>query len=288
LSENYRAMHDKDPHEPFTLAPTTQKKRPGGGAAGGILVTLGVLAVKFKVLFAGLLSLKWLILAPKLLFSVGSMFLSVWLYATWFGGWKIAVVFVALMLVHELGHYLTLRNFGLAANLPMFIPGFGAFVSAPNFGTPAQSVTSSIAGPLFGAAAAAVCWGYGAATHEPFWLVCAYIGFFLNFINLLPIPMLDGGAIAGAIDARLWYVGVPLFLLLMFFVGVTPFSVIFIILVAFAAVPRLLALWRGQLDPRASGLTPSQRTGAGIAYLALVLLTLAGATITHIERSSFS
>jgi membrane-associated protease RseP (regulator of RpoE activity) len=281
-------MHDKDPHEPFTLAPTTRKKRPDGRAAGGILVTLGVLAVKFKVLLTGLLSLKWLIFAPKLLFSFGSMFLSVWLYATWFGGWKIGIVFVALIVVHELGHYVTLRNFGLSPNLPMFIPGFGAFVSAPNFGTPAQSVTSSIAGPAFGAAAAAICWAYGAVTHEPFWLVCAYIGFFLNFINLLPIPMLDGGAIAGAIDARLWFVGVPLFLGLMLFVGVTAFSVIFLLVVAVVAVPRLIALWRGELDPRASGLTPVQRTAAGIAYLGLILLTLAGAAVTHIERSSFT
>jgi membrane-associated protease RseP (regulator of RpoE activity) len=281
-------MHDKDPHEPFTLAPTTQKKRPGGPAAGGILVTLGVLAVKFKTILAGVFALKWLVLAPKLLFSFGSMFLSVWLYAVWFGGWKIAIAFVALIVVHELGHYVTLRNFGLSPNLPMFIPGFGAFVSAPNYGTPAQSVTSSIAGPLFGAAAAAVCWGYGAATHEPFWLVCAYIGFFLNFINLLPIPMLDGGAIAGAIDARLWFVGVPLFLGLMLIIGVTPFSVIFIIVILVVAVPRLIAIWRGRLDPRASGLTPMQRTAAGIVYLALILLTLAGAAVTHIDRGSFS
>ena len=47
------------------------------------------------------------------------------------------------------------------------------------------------------------------------------------------------------------------------FIGVTPFSVIFLLLVAFTAIPRLLALWRGQLDPRASGLLPSQRTIAG-------------------------
>ncbi len=280
-------MHDKDPHEPFTLAPTTKKRR-GAGAFGGVLVSLGLLAVKFKTFLAGLLAFKWLFVGLKILPSFGTMFLSILLYSAWFGGWKIGIVFVALIVVHELGHYVTLRNFGLRPNLPMFIPGFGAFVSAPNYGTPAQSVTSSIAGPLFGAGAAAVCWAYGAATNEPFWLVCAYIGFFLNFINLLPIPLLDGGAIAGAIDARLWFVGVPLFLGLMFVVGVTPFSVIFIIVILFVAIPRLLALWRGQLDPRASGLTPAQRTAAGIVYLGLILLTLAGAAVTHIDRATFS
>ena len=116
----------------------------------------------------------------------------------------------------------------------------------------------------------------------------SWFGFFLNFITLLPIPMLDGGAIAGAIDARLWFVGVPLFLGLMLIIGVTPFSVIFIIVILVVAVPRLIAIWRGRLDPRASGLTPVQRTAAGIVYLALILLTLAGAAVTHIDRASFS
>jgi Zn-dependent protease len=261
----------------------TPKRR--GGLVGSILVGLGLFAAKFKALLVLLFSFKWLFLGSKLLLSFGSAFVSVWLYAVLFGGWKIAIVFVLMILVHELGHYLTWRNFGVPVNLPMFVPGLGAFVASKG-GTPAQNLAAAIAGPLFGVGAATVCWAYGLESGERFWIACAYIGYFLNFFNLMPIPMLDGGAIAGAIDARLWYLGVPIFIAFMFYFGLTIFSVIFVVLILITAVPRLLALWRGQIDPRASGLTPTQRTLGGFAYLGLALLAVAGAAATHIQPAS--
>jgi len=93
------------------------------GAIGGILVALGLAAAKFKTLLVVLFSFKWLVLAPKLLLSFGSMFLSVWLYAQWFGGWKIGIVFVLMILVHELGHYLASRWRGVYVEA--FSIGFG-------------------------------------------------------------------------------------------------------------------------------------------------------------------
>src|SRR4030088_222168 len=100
-------MHDDDRLE----QPKVTKERRGRGGVGGILVALGLAAAKFKVILGVLAGAKWLFLAPKLLLSFGSMFLSVWLYALWFG-WKFAVVFVLLILVHEMGHFVTFRNFG--------------------------------------------------------------------------------------------------------------------------------------------------------------------------------
>lgn len=276
-------MQDQEP--PGQPQPPSPQPRANAGrraqGAGGILVGLGLLAAKFKGVLLLLVNLKWLLLGSKFLFSFGSMFLSVWLYAVLFGGWKIGIVFVLMILVHELGHYLTWRNFGVPVNLPMFVPGLGAFVASRG-GTPGQNLAAAIAGPAFGIMAATVCWVYGLETGERFWIACAYLGYFINFFNLMPIPMLDGGAIAGAIDARLWYVGIPIFLAFMFFVGVSVFSVLFIVLIAFTAVPRLLALWRGQIDPRGSGLTTMQRTIGGVAYLGLILLGVAGAAATHI------
>ncbi len=266
--------------------PSDGPRRAGRGALGGILVTLGVLAAKFKAIATLLLSFKWLFLGSKLLLSFGSIFLSVWLYAVLFGGLKIAIVFVLMILVHELGHFITWRNFGVAARLPVFIPGLGAFVAAPG-GTPAQNAAAAIAGPLFGLAAAVVCWGYGVQTHEPFWIAAAYIGFFLNAFNLMPLPMLDGGAIAGAIDARLWYLGLPLFLVWVF-LSPSAFSIIFLLLAGFYAVPRLLALHRGQIDPRGSGLTPGQRTAAAVAYFALALFAIAGAWATMAQTHALT
>jgi Zn-dependent protease len=272
-------MHDEQRPEP----PPTGGRR-GKGAIGGIVVALGLAAAKYKTLLLVAANFKWLLIGPKLL-SLGSMFLSVWLYAQLFGGWKIGIVFVLMILVHELGHYFTWRNYGVKASLPMFIPGFGAFVSAPNTGTPAQNTAAAMAGPLFGIVAAAVCWGYGIATGERFWLGCAYIGFFLNLFNLIPTPPFDGGAIAGAIDARLWILGVVLIGLWVVFFARGGFGIILVLVLAFTAVPRVLALVRGQIDPHGSGLVPIQRAVTLGAYVVLVAVAVAGAAATHLERA---
>ncbi|HEV2643136.1 MAG TPA: site-2 protease family protein [Candidatus Elarobacter sp.] len=278
-------MHDKDPkdpYEPYTLAPTTQKKRPDGRAAGGILVTLGVLAVKFKTFLALALSFKWLILAPKLLLSFGTMFLSIWFYALFFG-WKFAVVFVLLILVHEMGHFLTFRNFGTTVSLPLFIPGLGAFVSSPMTADPARNAVAALMGPVFGVAAAAVCWGYAIATGEPFWFAAAYVGFFLNLFNLIPAFPFDGGRVAGAIDGRIWLVGVALLLgWVVVFRHFTPFTALILIFVLVSSVPRGIAAWRGQVDPLTQIASPGQRGTLAVAYFALIAIAVAGSAATHI------
>jgi Zn-dependent protease len=256
--------------------PVQDKKR--ARTAGGVLVGLGLLAAKFKTL---------LFFAPKLLLSFGSMFLSIWFYALAFGGWKIGVVFVLMILVHELGHYLTWRNFGVAARLPMFIPGLGAFTSAPPTGTPAQNTAAALAGPLFGVGAAAVCWAYGISTKEPFWFACAYIGFFINLLNLIPTPPFDGGAIAGAIDSRLYLLGIAIFVgWIVFFGGFSVFSVLILILVLFTAIPRAKAVLQGRVDPHGYGLTAPQRVVTAFAYIALIIVAVAGAAATHIDSAS--
>jgi len=57
-----------------------------------------------------------------------------------------------LILVHELGHLIAVRRRGLAADLPMFIPGFGAYVRWNAAGvTPDTRALVSLAGPLAGA-----------------------------------------------------------------------------------------------------------------------------------------
>jgi Zn-dependent protease len=283
-SENYRLMHDDDRLE----QPKT--KRRGVGALGGVLVGLGLIAAKFKLIVGVLLSTKWLLFGVSLLPKLTWMFLSIWLYAVWFGGWKIAIVFVMMILVHELGHFFTWRNFGVQASLPTFIPGLGAFVSAPPTGTPGQNVAAALAGPLFGILAAGACWAYAIVHGEPalaprerFWTACAYIGFFLNLFNLIPTPPFDGGAIAGAVDARLWFLGIVLLAAWVFFFP-SIFAFVILGLMLLTALPRVIAVWRGQLDPRGSGLTSGQRVATLVAYLALIGIAIAGAAATHNER----
>lgn len=250
---------------------------------GGLLVGLGLLLAKFKGLLGLALSLKWLVLAPKLLYTFGSLFASIWFYALFFG-WKFGLVFVLLILVHELGHYLTFRNFGIPATLPFFIPGFGAFVARRG---PAPSLTidaiATLAGPIFGVGAAAVCYGYALSTGEPFWFAAAYVGFFLNALNLLPVPPFDGGGIAAAIDPRLWIVGaVALVVWLVFFATWSIFTLTLLFVIALVAIPRLLELRAGRVDPRFFSVPVPARIGIALAYFVTAAIAAAGAAATHI------
>jgi Zn-dependent protease len=269
------------PPEPPGAPPPKRGWRTAGGAVGA----LALLGLKFKGLLLVLLNLKWLILAPKLLFSFGSLFISIWFYALFFG-WKFGIVFVLLILVHELGHYVTFRNFGISASLPFFIPGFGAFVAARG---PAPSLTieaiATLAGPVYGLAAAGVCYAVAVSSHQPFWFAAAYVGFFLNGLNLLPVPPFDGGGIAAAIDPRLWIAGVIAFLgfIVFFHLWSSPFSWLFLIFVGIVAVPRIRALFAGYVDPRFAAVPRASRIAIAVAYFVTMAIAIGGAAVTYFD-----
>ena len=111
-------------------------------------------------------------------------------------GWRFAVGFVLLILVHELGHYVEARRQGLRPQLPVFIPFLGAYVALRGQPfDPWRNALVSVAGPVAGGVAALACLVYGNATGSDLLRALAYAGFFLNLINLIPIGILDGGHI---------------------------------------------------------------------------------------------
>jgi Zn-dependent protease len=124
----------------------------------------------------------------------GALFLSVGGYALLWG-WRFGVGFVALILVHELGHFVEARRQGYQASLPMFVPFLGAFVAIRGAFSPWKNGLVALAGPVAGGAAAAVAFGIGAATGSDLLQALGFAGFFLNLFNLIPVGFLDGGAI---------------------------------------------------------------------------------------------
>jgi len=282
-------MHEQRPSETEgeylpPERPVAPPPRRGWQTAGGLLAVLAGAAAKFKGALLLLLNFKWLFFVPKLLFSFASLFISIWFYALFFG-WKFGIVFVLLILVHELGHYLTFRNFGIRADLPFFIPGFGAFVAARG---PAPSLTieaiASLAGPVYGIAAAAVCYDLALNLHEPFWRAAAYVGFFLNALNLLPIPPFDGGRIAGAIDPRLWILGLfALIAWIVYFHVFGPFVFLILVLVGIVAIPRIRAVLAGYVDPRFLAVSPAARITIAVAYFLVLAIALAGTLATYFD-----
>jgi Zn-dependent protease len=179
------------PDKPLA-APTPILKRIGGAiaAAGIALAKWGAILLKLKVFtFAA------------------SMLVSVAAYA-WLWGWKFAVGFVLLIFVHEMGHVIALQRMGIKASAPMFIPFFGAFVSMKEAPKSAwHEAVSAIAGPATGAVAAAACWWYADQTGSGLFQALAFMGFFLNLFNMIPMLPLDGGRAAAAIHPVMWIVG---------------------------------------------------------------------------------
>ena len=155
----------------------------------GPFAPIALLLLKGKV-FLSLLKLKFLL-------SFASFAGIYWaLYGAKFG-----VGFAALILLHEIGHFIEVRRRGLSADLPMFIPGFGAYVRWGAEGVSADTrALVSLAGPLAGAIGAASCGLLWLATQERVWIALASFSAFINLMNLIPVWALDGGQAMVAIN----------------------------------------------------------------------------------------
>jgi Zn-dependent protease len=201
----------------------------------------------------------------KLLPAVGTMLLSVAAYA-WIFGWWYAVGFVALLLVHEMGHYLAARRRGLNVGLPTFIPFVGAWVQLKDLPHDAETEAYvGIAGPLLGTAGALGCFYLARSTGSVLLLALAYAGFFLNLFNLIPLAPFDGGRVTAAISPRLWLIGMPL-LVALFFYSSSPL----LILMAVLALPSVLKAWRGIRSPEEQAYY-SVRAETRLSYATLYL-----------------
>jgi len=155
--------------------------------------------------------------------TVGSMAISILVYYYLiFPSLTIAVGFVVLMLIHEMGHVLATRYYGLSASPPIFIPFVGALINLRE--QPPNALVESvigIGGPVLGTVGALAC--YAIALSLPTdsslqiqLLTVTQLAFFLNLFNLLPVPPLDGGRVTAAISPWLWIGGLAALFGLMF------------------------------------------------------------------------
>src|SRR4029077_2782111 len=172
---------------------TRTKKALGPVAVVGVVIAKFFAKLKFLILPA----LKFL---PILLKSGGTMLLSIGIYATiW--GWKFAVGFVVLMFVHECGHLIVAKRFGLKVSAPVFIPFMGAFILLKDQPRNAwMEACVGIGGPMLGSLGALACHSLGEMIDAPVLIALAYSGYLLNLFNLTPVGMLDGGRIVTALS----------------------------------------------------------------------------------------
>ena len=198
-----------------------------------------------------------------------TMLISVGAYALLFG-WRYAVGIVAMLFLHEMGHYLAARQRGLRVGLPMFIPFMFAWVKLEDLPHDAETdAYIALAGPMLGTVAAIGAY-FLARDQGMHWLTAvAYTGFLINLINMIPLPPLDGGRITSVLSPRIWLLGVPIIGLLMWF----HFSMI-LLLVAILAAPHVLAALRFDKNDPANQqyyeVSPRVRWEYGLLYVGLI------------------
>jgi Zn-dependent protease len=245
-----------------------------------LLAPLGV-ALVFVVKFGA--KLKFLILPlvkffPILLKTGGTMLLSIGAYAmAW--GWQYAVGFVLLILVHECGHLIVAKFFGLNVGAPVFIPFMGALIALKDAPKDAwMEAWVGIGGPLLGTVGAVVCESLFLATGNPLFRALAWSGFFLNLFNLAPIGPLDGGRIVTALSPWLWLIGAAVMLGLL----VLHPNFLLVLILIFSA-PRLWFLFRkkSEAELRYYEVTPSQRLIMAMMYFGLIAFLLFGMAVTR-------
>lgn len=109
-------------------------------------------------------------------------------------GVKFGIGFAVLILLHEMGHFIDIKRRGLPAEMPVFLPGLGAYVRWQALGVPLETRAAiSLAGPLAGFLAALACAALWWQTGSPLWAALARVGAVLNLLNLIPVWVLDGG-----------------------------------------------------------------------------------------------
>ncbi len=109
-------------------------------------------------------------------------------------GWSFALGVIALLFFHEMGHWIEAKREGLSPQLPVFVPFLGAYVKYTR-GNPWQTSRVAIAGPILGGLSSLGFYLAGKSDHSGVLVALGYFGFFINLLNLIPISMLDGGAI---------------------------------------------------------------------------------------------
>jgi Zn-dependent protease len=143
-------------------------------------------------------SFLFVIFKLKFLLSFLAFFGLYW--ALW--GWKFAAGFTLSLLVHEMGHYVAVKRRGLKADMPMFMPGFGAYVRWYGQGVSREDLAAiALAGPLYGLTSSLAFYAMFWGTHYTLLLVLANIVAWINLINLLPILGLDGAKAVYALSA---------------------------------------------------------------------------------------
>ncbi len=244
----------------------------------GPLAVVGALLVKFgKIAFIAVKGAKFATTSITMLVSIGAYTL-IW-------GLPFAAGFVALLFVHEMGHYIQLRREGVRPGRIVFVPFLGAVIGARSLGGSALAEARvGLAGPVLGSLGALAVAIAGTALGSDALRALAFTGFFLNLFNLLPVVPLDGGRAMAAMAPWMWFVGLATVVALIF---VWPNPILF--LVAILGALEVYRRWKARKqgaegNPEYYAVKPLHRLLVGAVYVGLIVALAVGMDLTLIAR----
>src|SRR6266851_148428 len=244
------------PHH-YSPAPS---RRTSGGIGAGLLAALAAAWAYGKYALLFLVKFKAFGTLISLLISFGG-------YALFWGPW-FAAALIVMIFVHEMGHVVEIRRQGMQATAPIFIPFLGAAIFQRSHPTDAlKQAQIGIAGPIAGTIGATAAFALYGSTHIEVFLLAAWLGFFLNLFNLIPVWQLDGAWIVAPVSKWFQAAGYAVVAALALFHVVS----IFLIVIALLGVPTLVQRFRNADNPYYTSVPTSARWALGAAWLALVL-----------------
>jgi Zn-dependent protease len=240
----------------------SKQKKPLGPFAGA-LATIGIVLYKFKFALAAIFKGLPLLKLGWLLKGLASLFLSLGLYTMVFG-WRYAITLIALIYIHEMGHYAWMKVKGLDPKAPVFVPFLGAYVAMNKMpDNPVIHAEVAYAGPFVGGVTAIGLYLWGVASGNIYMLAAANTGLLLNLFQLIPMRPFDGGFIADCITKKLAIAGV----LSAFVFGISFHSILLLIL---SAIGFFILIARKNEAPYTISLF--DRLRVSIAYFGLAIL----------------
>ncbi len=244
----------------------------------GPLAVVAALLAKFgKLALIAIKGAKFATTSVTMLVSVAAYTL-IW-------GLPFAAGFVALLFVHEMGHYIQLRREGVRPGRIVFVPFLGAVIGARSLGGSALAEARvGLAGPVLGSVGALLVAVVGVATGSDMLRALAFTGFLLNLFNLLPVVPLDGGRAMAAMAPWMWFVGLGAVVALVF---LWPNPIL--ILIAIFGALEVYRRWRARkqgLDgnPDYYAVKPLHRLLVGAVYVGLIVALAVGMDLTQLVR----
>jgi len=199
-----------------------------------------------------------------------SLLLTLFVWQSMLGTMALAVGFLVMIFIHEMGHYLAAKQLGLPVSAPIFTP-MGAVILMPTLPKSAkEEAYIALAGPVLGTVGAIAGLILGIVLGVRDLITVSQLAFMLNLFNLIPLAPMDGGRISMVISRHLWVLGAPALAWVVYSSGFSSMTVLVAGLVAWQAFQDVaMRKQLAQVNPQYFQPEPAVRATYIAAYLGL-------------------